>query len=454
MELRLSLQLNQYTNIEDVLRNRPQITTQIEDEVVKYFPSNSAELRRLGSYDTDSNLGYFEKSGSDGEDDYIVVNSKKLNPAQMPFVALYLKFTNMCQEEKQNFFGSEGFVSKDNLDRVILDTTLEVAKEYLRPKDFASLAKLFLDSSSVLDENKSFVALALQDVNHEGTTALVNRQDEVTNFYFESNSGFLVNYRKNKFVKGSEAVASLPENLSGMVVPIYAHKVYVNLKRSDYSGQIDNLLEFVSDLREKFDEGSDLTIDIDSDASGFIYFISNVVGDTYRGTNFITFDDEYSLANLKAGENRVTISKAGFTFFSSLEKVLACDVKAKYDAEVSNLKALEYVCTQIGSDDKNLKDRFNVDITALALVGDSCDDGIVDEQAARVKHRQGQVSMPDNNDRALKAAKKALDALTELEQVTGESVEDLNHGVRRRIKPAVNNTRKRVRSLIGRIGSN
>src|SRR3989338_10319725 len=128
LELRL-LQL-QTLDPEDFYQKNPQWKTDILGEEVTYVLCPRVQFDR---WEKPTELGFVE--------DKKIYVARSLHPAQIPFVALELFYQGLPRKELEVRLGEDTLkgLSEAKIQRLILQTTLEVAKGYLRAPEMADL---------------------------------------------------------------------------------------------------------------------------------------------------------------------------------------------------------------------------------------------------------------------------------------------------------------------------
>src|SRR3989338_6226544 len=184
---------------------------EIQQEIEFVFVSS----RFLEDYAQGSTLGYVE-----GENVFI---SKTLHPAQVPFVAMYLYFSEL-NGEKLSALGQPALSSlySTEIRRIFLNVSIAYAGQYLRPKEMKDFLERFkaetylrgvvLDLDEVITHAEQKFGLA----ERGDVSALVRREERSLDHYTGQMGEYLRAFENHRAVRRSRSLAGLVQAHPGL----------------------------------------------------------------------------------------------------------------------------------------------------------------------------------------------------------------------------------------------
>gem|GEM_PF-3242774 len=278
--------------------------------------------------------------------------SKKLKPAQVPFVALRLYHQGLDLEKLEEKFGKNTLAGLTSSERetLILGASLSYAREYLRPEDMADLIAKFKEEQGY---NPRVHDPIFKDLITASTSkdqnALIKTQQQSLDFYIERTEKYIQAHELNKYVKRSKhyenLMATHPE-LSRIYSDsiIRADPIVKDILNDEsLEDQLPSLIAFLDQLIP-LPKGQVITVG--PLESRLLYLCSD---ESITGRPPITF-----ISGGEKDSNNYKISSGSAIFFESLKKRLQREVIQETKKAERAIAGIGQIITKIGSQETKI----------------------------------------------------------------------------------------------------
>ncbi|MFA4886600.1 MAG: hypothetical protein WC595_00135 [Candidatus Nanoarchaeia archaeon] len=338
MELRLEMHpLQDSSNADKLYNGSYKFEVDVDGEKIPYVFCPDTIL----STNSNSKIGFLDH-------DRIFV-SKKLHPAQVPFVVLRLHYNGMGVDTLEDRFGKGTFngLPDYQVRAITLQATLDYAKDFLRPEHMCDLIERFKTEPDYEPRwhDVIFNEVAASYTAERPTTALARREQQSLDFYVERVGEYVDAHHRNKFVKRSRGLSDVTSALPALS-PLYSADITKADKVMQAIESDSVLSERIADLIPLIDQIATLhngdTIRAGKVESRLLYLCSNEAMEKPKSAPLVYVEGDKHT-------NVYRVSNHAHSFFPSLRTRLQKEAMDDLKQAKRALAGVNEVVTKVNS---------------------------------------------------------------------------------------------------------